>query len=143
MTINDTDSFERIVGAEWPQESVISCGTGRMFSRDSLNGWIPPLYFIVKSTDQGCTRGSSCTITAASGRITEHGFNYSRKLTDEASLVAQRYLSRLVFRIQASRVAHNQTLALQLGQGGDPPPRPVDLLPHALLLRAAPHAQAQ
>ena len=42
MTINDTDSFERIVGAEWPQESVVSCGTGRMFSRDSLNGWIPP-----------------------------------------------------------------------------------------------------
>ena len=135
MRVDDTDSFEKIVGAEWPESSV-SRGTGRMFSWDSFTGWIPPLQFTVRATDQSGTRSSSCIITAASSRITEHGFNHSRRLSDPAELTAQRYLSRHVFLIQNHRVQENHLLTLGGGVGGD-------LLPHALLLRAAPHAGAQ
>ena len=51
MAVDDTDFFEKIVGAEWPQSSRVTRGTGRMFSWDSFTGWIPPLSFIVRTTD--------------------------------------------------------------------------------------------
>ena len=81
----------------------------------------------------GGTR-KQCVLQMSSGRITEHGFDFTRQtlLTASAPNLAmkQTYLAKLVFALPAKRIAFNATAAV-----GETLP----LLDHALLVRAAGH----
>ena len=136
VVVEDTASFKAIIGRDF-LTSVACCvaGTGIIYDESAVTAWLPPLEMTVTASNTEGTENAQCVFQMASGRITEHGFDWTRKTirrTKEPDMqIKRRYLAQLVFDLQAQRVALNAGLAA----GAVPLPG----LDHQLLLRAAAH----
>jgi hypothetical protein len=132
LLIADTLSFKLIIGNLFQPAATVN-GTSVLYDENALTAWVPPLMITV-TTGKDSNSMWQCAFDMSSGRITEHGFDFTRKTlrtTNVADLATkQRYLANAVFDIQAWRVALNQTVPLL---------QAVPVLDHALLLKASQH----
>jgi hypothetical protein len=150
MTLKTTALFNAVVGQAFPQ-SWFSFDTGRLFQSSMFTAWVPPLMFIVNSTDPAGIRNSGCKLHMQSARITNYGFDFTKRTKVNDQLALKEYLSVIAFQSQKKRLAYNQqsTLdaassqlqALALTDSPPQPPRLAPLMDHGLLLVSFPHAR--
>ena len=151
MTLKETSVFNSVVGGAFPQ-SWVSFGTGRLFVANMITAWVPPLQFVVTSTDPAGVRNSGCKLKMQSARMTNYGFDFTTRTKVRDGLAIKEYLAVCAFQSQMKRVAWNQQTALDMANAqlqrlvltNDPPPPPrsqAPLLDHGLLLTSLPHAQ--
>ena len=149
MTLKETSVFNAVVGAAFPQ-SWVSFATGRLFVDNMMTAWVPPLTFIVTSTDPAGLRNSGCKLQMQSARITNYGFDFTKRTKIKDHLAIKEYLSVIAFKSQKDRVERNHQSALDhqlrcpaLADSPPPPPPPkqAPMMNHGLLMAALPHAQ--
>ena len=143
MQVEDTATFMKLVSIAWPEPGTVTYGTGQAYSTDAVAAWVPPLYAVLRASDQAGTRNTVCTWRMAGGRMTQAGFSFSQgfNYTAASANVSKRYLSLHTVRLQQARLAaiakHQQTPplgSLQLPSSDPPPPPPLD---HGLVVKAA------
>ena len=132
LRVEDTASFKAIVGHFFTPGDCVT-GTGCLYDESAFTAWVPPLEITITARGVYPQETTQCAFAMSSGRITEHGWDFTRKTVQKvkpADLgIMQQYLSNLVFDLQRSRLAYNQAVP-----AGSLPLPPVD---HLLLVRAA------
>ena len=141
MLLEETHAFNAIVGdafgAAFP-ESVVTFGTGRRFTPDAFTMWVPPLEFVLTSTDPTGIRNSQCSVRARSVRLSEYGVSLPKRLAEKNKSTALRFSAIQAFRCQQKIQRRNvDQLALQ-GEGAEQE----EMLPAELLRIAMPFARS-
>jgi hypothetical protein len=98
--------------------------------------WLPPLEMTLTAADAQGEANSSCLIRMTSGRITGHGFDFTRRQLKRMEkspgdlFINYRYLALGVFHVQAARAANKDA------------PNALPLVGLQLLQKAAQHTNA-